>query len=239
LASPLLYGLFHQLRGKSPVTNLQDESLFREVDEEVRQDEYKKIWDRYGTLFTGLALALVLGVAAFKGWQYYQLKQAEDASTVYFDAVAKANAGKSDDALAALAAVTHPGFAQLAKMREAAVIGEKGDVTKAVAAYDAIIADAKTDPVLADLARIRSGYLLADTAKPDELLGRLGKFDKDGMPWRNEAREIYGLSAWKTKDFAMADRYFNAIFTDKDAGAAIRQRAQVMIQLVGPELPKK
>jgi hypothetical protein len=221
------------------VTNLPDESLIREVDEEVRSDEYKKIWDRYGTLFTAAALALVLGVAAFKGWQYYQLKQSEDASTVYFDAVAKANAGKGDDALAALAAIKHPGFGQLGKMREAAVIGEKGDVTKAVATYDAIIADAKSDPELSDLARIRSGYLLADTAKPDELLGRLGKFDKDGAPWRNEAREIYGLTAWKTKDFAMADRYFNAIFADKDAGPAIRQRAQVMIQLIAPELPKK
>jgi hypothetical protein len=221
------------------VTNLQDESLFREVDEEVRQDEYLKIWDRYGTLFTAAAVALVLGVAAFKGWQYYQLKQSQDASTVYFDAVAKANAGKSDDALAALAAIKHAGFAQLGKIREAAVIAEKGDVTKAVAAYDAIIADRSIDPELADLASIRAGYLLADTAKPDELLTRLGKFDKDGAPWHNEAREIFGLAAWKTKDFAMADRYFNAIFADKDAGPAIRQRAQVLIQLITPELPKK
>jgi hypothetical protein len=239
LAAPLLYGLFHQLRDLTIVTNLQDESLFREVDEEVRQDEYKKIWDRYGMLFTAAAVALVLAVSAFKGWEYYQLKQSEDASTVYFDAVTKANAGKADDALAALAALKHPGFAQLGKLREAAVIAEKGDVAKAVATYDAIIADAKTDGELADLARIRAGYLLADTAKPDELLGRLGKFDKDGAPWHNEAREIYGLTAWKTKDFVMADRYFNAIYTDKDAGPAIRQRAQVMIQLIAPELPKK
>ena len=164
------------------MTNLQDESLFREVDEEVRQDEYKKIWDRYGTLIAAAALGLVLVVSAYKGWEYYKLKQSQDASTVYFDAVAKANAGKTDDALAALAAVKHAGFAQLGKLREAAVIAEKGDVAKAVQAYDAIIADKATDPELADLARIRAGYLLADTTKPDELLTRLGKFDKDGAP---------------------------------------------------------
>jgi hypothetical protein len=221
------------------VTNLQDESLFREVDEEVRQDEYIKIWDRYGNYFLGLALAIVLGVSSFKGWEYYQTKQAEDASTIYLDAATKANAGKADDALAALAAIKHPGFGQLAKMREAAVIAEKGDTQKAVAAYDALIADKATDPELADLARIRAGYLLVDTAKPDELLPRLGKFDKEGAAWRNEAREIFGLSAWRSKDFAMADRYMNAIYTDKDAGPAIRQRAQVLIQLIAPELPKK
>jgi hypothetical protein len=36
----------------------------------------------------------------------------------------------------------------------------------------------------------------------------------------------------------MADRYFNAIFNDNDAGPAIRQRAQVMIQLIAPEIAK-
>ena len=221
------------------MTNLQDESLFREVDEEVRQDEYKKIWDRYGWLFTSLAVLLVLGVSAFKGWEYYNLKQAEDASAIYMEAVGKAKDSKWDDAIAALSAIKHPGFAQLAKLQEAAIIAEKGDIKKAVAAYDAIVADPNADRALADLASIRAAYLLADQVKPDELLARVGKFDKDGVPWHNEAREIFGLSAWKAKDYVMADRYFNAIFADKDAGQPMRQRAQVMIQLIAPELPKK
>ena len=28
---------------------MSDESLFREVDEEVRREQAKKLWDRYGT----------------------------------------------------------------------------------------------------------------------------------------------------------------------------------------------
>jgi hypothetical protein len=37
----------------------------------------------------------------------------------------------------------------------------------------------------------------------------------------------------------MADRYMNAIFADPDAPQALKQRAQVMVQLIAPELPKK
>jgi hypothetical protein len=33
---------------------LSDESLFREVDEEVRQEQFKKLWARYGKFVIGL-----------------------------------------------------------------------------------------------------------------------------------------------------------------------------------------
>jgi hypothetical protein len=216
-----------------------DESLIREVDEEVRQDEYQKLWTRHGNKIIGVALAAVLAVAGFEGWKYYQRTQAEQASVVYLDAVQKANDGKHDDALAALAAVKHPGFAQMAKLREGAVLADKGDIEKAIAVYDAIIADPSTDAVFADLARIRQGYLLVDTKTPDELLTKLGMFDKEGNAWRHAAREIFGLAAYRVKDFTMADRYMNAIFADPDAPQALKQRAQVMVQLIAPELPKK
>jgi hypothetical protein len=216
-----------------------DDGLFREVDDDVRQDEYKKLWNRYGKYFTTLTVVAVAGVAALQGWKFYQVKLAEDAGVVYLDAVKKAASGKADDALAALAAVKHEGFGQLAKLQEARIIAEKGDTEKAVAAFDAIAADASTDPALADLARIKAAYLLVDTKTPDELLARLGRYDKAGAVWRNEAREVFGLSAWRIKDYAMADRYMNAVFTDKDAPASMRQRAQIMIQLIMPNLPKK
>jgi hypothetical protein len=216
-----------------------DDSLFREVDEEVRQDEYKKIWDRYGKHFTTLAIIVVAGVAAFQGWRYYQVKQAEDAGTVYFSALKKAADGKTDDALSALAVVKHAGFGQLAALEQAALLAKKGDVEKAVSAYDAFAADATHDAALADLARIRAGYLLVDTSTPDQLLPRLGKFDKDGEVWRQEAREIFGLAAWRAKDYKMADRYMQAVFADAEASPAMRQRVQIMIQLIAPNLAKK
>jgi hypothetical protein len=216
-----------------------DESLIREVDEEVRQDEYKKFWDRHGTKLIGLVILLVLAVAAYEAWVYYQRNQAETASVVYLDATKKAADGKYDDALAALAAVKHPGFAELGRLQKAAIVAAKGDVDKAIAEYDIIIADKSLDPVLADLARIRQGYLLVDKSTPDELLGKLGMFDKDGNAWRHAAREIFGLAAFRVKDFTMADRYMNAIFADPDAPQAIKQRAQVMVQLIAPELAKK
>ena len=117
---------------------MSDESLFREVDEEVRQEQYKKLWDRYGNYFIALCLAVVASVAGAKGYQYYQKTQSEAAAVVYFDGMKKAAEGKPDDALKALAGVDHPGFRQLARMQEAIVLSEQGKTKEAVAAFDAV-----------------------------------------------------------------------------------------------------
>ena len=62
---------------------MSDESLFREVDEEVRQDQLKKIWDRYGNIILAVCLAVIALVAGIKGWEYWQTKQAEAAAETY------------------------------------------------------------------------------------------------------------------------------------------------------------
>ena len=217
---------------------VSDESLFREVDEDVRQEQYKKLWDKFGNYFIGLCFVIVGLVAGFKGYQHYQKSKSEAAAIVYFDGLKNAQAGKAEDAIRALAAVDHSGFKQLASLQTAIVLAEQGKTKDAVAAFDAIAADSAVDASLRDVARIRGGYLLADTAKPDELLTRLGGFDKDGQVWRHAAREIFGIAAYRTGDYAMADRYMNANFTDADTPPDMRDRAQIMIQLLTPLLSK-
>jgi hypothetical protein len=218
---------------------LTDESLIREVDEEVRQDEYKKLWDRFGTLIMGVAALIVFGVGGVKAWQYYEQKQSAEAGVVYFDALRKSRDGKTEDALAALKAVKQAGYGQLAKLEEAALLEKSDKLDEAVKAYDAYTADASNQPVLQDIARIRAGYILVDTETPDALLSRLGRYDKEGNPWRHQAREIFGLAAWRNKDYAMADRYMKAITADAETPAGLRQRASMMVQLIAPMLPQK
>jgi len=56
--------------------------------------------------------------------------------------------------------------------------------------------------------------------------------------WHNEAREIFGLSAWRVKDFTMADRYFKTVVADKGSSSAMKQRGEMMLQLISPNLKK-
>ncbi len=218
---------------------MSDESLFREVDEEVRQEQFKKLWERYGNIVVALAFVVVAAVGGWKFWQYWQVTQSEAAAETYFAAVRLATSGKTDEALARFATVDHEGFGQVSRMRQANLLAKQGKGDEAVKLYDSIAADASADPTLRDAARIRAGYVLADTLKPDELLARVGMFDKEENPWRHAAREIMAIAAWRTADYALADRYVNAIIGDPEAVGSIRQRAQTLAQLITPQLGQK
>jgi hypothetical protein len=218
---------------------VSDESLFREVDEEVRQDQYKKIWKQYGNYFTAMAVAVVLVVAGFKGWQYWQLSQAEKAARVFADAITKLEAGKTADADAAFAAIDHTGYAKLGNLRRAAALASQGKKDEAVALYDALANDQNAEQSLRDLARLRAGYILVDKLAPAELISRLGSFDNEQSPWRGLAREIFALAAYRTGDYALADRYLNAIVADQGVALELRQRAQTLLEVITPLLSSK
>lgn len=217
---------------------MSDDSLFREVDEDVRNEEMKRLWERYGTYFVAVALGVILAVSGLKGWQYYRELQAEVAAKVFFTASKLADDGRAEDAIKAFEALQHPGFARLGALRTAALLGQAGKAEAAVKLYDGIALATDIDPALRDLARIRAAYLLVDTLKPDELLARIGAYDTEASPWRNAAREIFGLAAWRVKDHSMAARYMAAIIADPAATPDMRKRAGVLSQLLEPLTPR-
>ncbi len=218
---------------------MSDESLFREVDEEVRQDQFKKLWKQYGNYFTALAVAVVLLVAGFKGWQYWQLTQSETAARVFADAVKKLDEGKTADADAAFAAIEHKGYAKLGDLRQAAALTKAGKTDEAVAIFDTLANDQNNEQSIRDLARLRAGYALVDKLAPAELISRLGSFDNEENPWRGLAREIFALSAYRTGDYLLADKYLNAIVADQGVALELRQRAQTLLEVLTPLLSAK
>ncbi len=41
--------------------------IFHEVDEEVRRDQFKKLWDRYSIYIVAFAVLIVAGIGAWRG----------------------------------------------------------------------------------------------------------------------------------------------------------------------------
>ena len=217
---------------------MSDESLFREVDEEVRREQAKKLWDRYGTYLVAVSLAVIVGVAGWKGWQYWQLNRSQAAAKVYFSQGPEA-AGPRDSELEGLVHSGPAGYALLARLSLAGELAKTGKRDEAVQAYDAIAADRSAPQAFRDAATIRAAYLLADTASSADLSARLAALDKPDSTWRLPIKEIYALAAWREGRYQDAFQRASEIATDPAAPQGMRQRAQIMAAVLQPLLKAK
>jgi len=207
--------------------------IFREVDEEVRRDQLKKLWDRWGNYIVAVAVLVVLAIAGWRAWSYWEMKKAQEAGTAFEAALASAQAGKHEEAEAAfakIAADSPSGYRMLARMREAAELAQR-DRAAAVKAYDAIAADSRMGRTLQDLAAVRAALLLVDSAPASEIQTRLEPLTAADRPFRHSARELIALAAWRSGDVKTARRWFDMIMTDAETPSGTRSRIEMMMAL--------
>jgi hypothetical protein len=219
--------------------------IFREVDEDLRREQYKRLWDRFGVYVIALAVLIVVGVGGYKAWEWWERSQAAATGDRFLAALELSEAGQHSEAIAALEAVAADGsgdYPTLAIFRSAGERAAAGDRDGAVAAYDSIASRRGLSPLVADLARIRAALILSDTQSPEELRSRIGDLAATGNAWRHTAREILGLAAYRTNDLATARTYFDEIVDDQESAQGVRQRAQLMLALIesreGPPPPE-
>ena len=207
--------------------------IFDEVDEEVRREQFKKLWDRYGTLFMVLAVLIVAAVGGWRGYQYWQDKKAAEAGAQFTAAALLAEQGKHDEAEKAFARVASegtPGYRVLARLREAAELAAR-DPKAAVATYDDIAASASTGQPLKDFAAVRAALLLVDSAPLAEINRRLEPISAAGAPFRHSARELLAFASWKAGDMAAVRKWSKLIGDDQETPPSLRQRVQILMSL--------
>jgi hypothetical protein len=199
--------------------------LFNEVDEEVRRDQLKKLWDKYSIFIIAGALLIIAGVGGWRGYQYLEAKKAAEAGGAFDKAVELSEANKHTEAEAAfndLAAKAPSGYRMLARLRAAAKL------------YDDIAADRSIGAEQQDLARIRAAGLLVDGAPYSEMLQRLESSTGPEATFRHTARELLALSAWRANDTAAARKWLDLIANDGETPPSLRSRAEAMQALLPP-----
>jgi hypothetical protein len=209
--------------------------IFREIDEDIRREHYKRLWDRFGPYVIGLAVLIVAVTAGWRLWEYWQQRAAEATGDRFVAALALAEAGRNDQAVAALEQIAADGsglYPVLADFRVASELAARGDNEGAVAAFDAIAAASRTPDLLRSIARLRAALILVDTASLADLEDRIGDLAATGAPWRHSAREILGLAAWRAGDLVTARNYYEQIASDQEKPADLQTRAQFMLALI-------
>jgi hypothetical protein len=210
--------------------------LFDEVDEEVRRDQLKKLWDRYSIHLIAGALVIIAAVGGWRGYQYLEAQKAAEAGTAFEKAVELSEQNKHAEAEAAfteLAAKAPSGYRALARLRAAAELATR-DLQGAVKSYDDIAADRSVATTERDVAKVRAAALLLETTTYPNMLARLESATAPGGTFRHTARELLALSAWRANDAAATRQWLDMIANDGETPPSLRSRAEALQALLPP-----
>jgi hypothetical protein len=212
--------------------------IFREIDEELRQERFERLWQRYGKVVIGAAVAIIVSVGGFKAFQHYQIKQLETHSAQYASALKFVAEGKNTEAEALFSNLSEgagTGYAVLSRFQQAAIKAKSGDVLSAVKLYDQIITDngvAKSLREAAIIFSVSRQLDIGDIAHND-LENRLKPLINEKGPWRHSALELSGLLALQTGDLLSTRKMFSEISDDPEASSNMRTRASQILAAIG------
>jgi len=203
-----------------------DESMLREVDQELAEDDLNQKLRQYGPMLIGAGAAIVVGVA---GWQIWSAREdaAAKAQALNFDAAVERLAEDRDAGRQALAAVGEAGggYGALARLRAAGSYASGGERLRAVEIYREVYNDGAVARRVREFARLRAAYLsLADGR--DAVLSDLDGLADDGGPFGVYAREVLALAALGAEDYETAQALFRELTLDLSAPPSVRQRAE-------------
>ncbi len=213
----------------------QSDTFMREVQEEMRRERLAQLWDRYGAIAIGLAVALVVGVGVYQYTQHANLAAREKAGQEFEAATRLAQDGKTQAAQQAFEAMVKSapgGYGALARLRSAGALVAENKRAEAVAAYDAVAKEAGADTLLRDFAAMQAALLRVDEADWTEMQNRLKDLTNDTNAWRAPARELLGLAALKAGRQDEARKAFEQVLADTSAPPSTAERARVMMTIL-------
>lgn len=210
--------------------------LFDEVDEDVRRDQLKKLWEQYSIYIVAGALLIIASVGGWRGYQYVEVRKAAEAGAAFDKAVELSEANKHSEAeagFAELAAKGPSGYRVLARLRMAAEVANR-DTAAAAKMFDEMTADRSVGAAEQDLARVRAAQLLLETTTYPNMKERLEAAAAPGSTFRHTARELLALSAWRANDAAATRQWLDLIANDGETPPSLRSRAEALQALLPP-----
>ena len=209
--------------------------IFQEVQDEYRQQQLADFWKKYRLPIIAGVAVLILGVAGYQAWSYWHGLQVEKSSRE-LEAVGEllrspGNEKASADRLAKLAVEGGGAYPVLAKLQEAALRAQGGDVKAALVLYDSV-AKTERSSLFRDFAVVRAGVFLVELESYDNVKKRLEPVANASGPWATQAKELLAYSAWRSGKTEDAKKLYEDVEKAPGVAPGAKRRAYEMLALI-------
>jgi hypothetical protein len=211
---------------------LQD-PLLREIEEDLRRERYRRLWQRYGKYALAGIVLLFAAVIAVQLWQRQQQQRSAAASEQFIAAMMQRETDR-DAAIGLFSTLGRDGpagYAMLARFQHAALLAQTGDAAGAIAIYRTIETSTAA-PAYRQLASLQAVMLALDHPGAgldrDDIDTRLAALAAADSPFRFSARELQAVIALNEGRRTEAAALLSELKSDPATPPGVRERAAII-----------
>ena len=207
--------------------------IFREVEEEVRREQYEKLWKKYRDHVIAAAALVIIGVAGYRLYTVYEQREAEKVSVAYEAAgqlLESSQPKAAEPQFAALAKSAPSGYAKISQLAQADALFAANQHNAAIKLYLQIANQG--DPYLSAVARLHAAWTIVDGAPRTEVENLLAPLTDPTNAWHDLAQEILAYADLRAGSTAAALKSYQRLASDPNAAASLHTRANAMVRFL-------
>ncbi len=215
----------------NPYFNLDAEkAFFEEVDEEVRNEKFKELINKYGgyiLTFVILVLALAVGYEKIGEWR---ISKAEQTNARYVQAVSASSDYENN--IAELEGIVHTEtglYKDIARLQIANILLDNNQTDKALAVLTQISEDTSVSDKIREIAAVKLATYKIDSSSYSEIEAILTPIVQKGGAWAPMAKELLAMSAIQNKDLDKAKTIYEELLANGNISEEFKARINDML----------
>lgn len=212
--------------------------IFDEIADDIKQDNFRKIFDKYGTHLVSFLILIIVSTAGGVWYKNHSNNKMIQSADEYFAIknISGANAEeKQIEALLGLSKDATESISAIAKIDVAKKYEAKKEVEKALALYSEVAKESSIK-AFADFAYLRKIALQrknnAAEAEISEINKKLEELSEPGRTWRFSAMEISALMALESNEAEKAKEILQKLQSDIATPRSIKNRAKILLSRI-------
>lgn len=203
--------------GSNQYFNLDAEkAFFEEVDEEVRNEKFKKLINKYGGIFLTLLVIFLSVAVGYEKIAQWRIEKAEQENVRYVQATAaQENFEDNITELENIVATENGLYKDMARLHIANILLDNNQIARGLEVLDEIWKDNEVSNKIREISAVKLATYKIDTAPYAEIETLLLPIANDAnSSWVLMAKELLALSAIQNKDFEKGRALYQELLTN-------------------------
>lgn len=224
------------VKGRRDLSDVNPEltdAFIQEVDEDVKNDSLKALWDKYGLFIIAFVVIAVSAAVSFDRLQAWRTALNQRKTETYMMATQAGNT--AEEKIAELQKISQADqglFSDFAKLQIANILLSENKQEDALAALEKLANEKQVNSEVKHIALIKLATYRIDTMNQEDFTNLLKPILETNNSWTPMAQDLLAMSAIKNGDIESAKEIYNKLLKIDDLPENFRNKIQDMLSSI-------